>query len=67
MTLEDGMYLLFEVWEKKDPNYDQSPFFGKISDRFISDFTEEMGKREVKSLAKETINWYTEEGMNDDN
>ena len=39
----------------------QSPFFGKISDRFISDFTEEMGKREVKTLAKETVNWYTEE------
>jgi hypothetical protein len=61
MTLEEGMMLLFEVWEKKDPSYGESPFFGKISDAFIRDFQESMGKREVKTLAKETINWYTEE------
>lgn len=60
MTLEEGMYVLFEVWEKKDPNYSDSPLFSKINDAFIRDFQEYMGKREVKSLAKETINWHIE-------
>ena len=55
MTLEDGMYLLFEVWEKKDPNYSDSPDFNKVTDRFIARFAESMGKREVKSLAKECL------------
>lgn len=54
------MYVLFDEWEKKDPNYEGSPLFDKISEAFIRDFQENMGKREVKSLAKETINWHIE-------
>jgi hypothetical protein len=55
MTLEEGMMLLFEVWEKKDANYDQSSDFNKVTDSFIAQFQEHMGKREVKQLAKYSI------------
>lgn len=55
MTLEEGMMLLFEVWEKKDANYDQSSDFNKVTDSFIAQFQEHMGKREVKQLAKQCL------------
>ncbi len=55
MNLEEGMMLLFEVWEKEDANYDQSPDFNKVTDSFIAQFQEHMGKGEVKSLAKSLL------------
>ena len=55
LNLEEGMMVLFDIWEKKDQNYDQSPNFNEITDSFISSFTEDMNKTEVKRLVASLI------------